>query len=73
MRENLTIEELGLSVRQYNCLKREGINTLKELKEMTVDDLLKVRNLNKRNIDDLIEKGYININMMIEQQKRNEG
>lgn len=71
MSENLPIEELDLSVRQYNCLKRAGINTVKELKEMTVDDLLKVRNLSKRNIYDLIEKGYIN--MMIEQQKRNEG
>lgn len=65
------IEKLSLSVRQYNCLKRAGINTVKELKEMTVDDLLKVRNLSKRNIYDLIEKGYID--MMIEQSKRNEG
>lgn len=56
MSENLPIEELDLSVRQYNCLKRAGINTVKELKEMTVDDLLKVRNLNKNNIYDLIEK-----------------
>lgn len=53
------IEDLDLSVRQYNCLKRANINTSKELMQHTKETLLKVRNLNERNIDDLIEKGYV--------------
>ena len=41
----MTIEELDLSVRSYNCLKRAGINTVKELTDRTVSDMMKVRNL----------------------------
>lgn len=55
----IPIEFLDLSVRQYKCLKREGINTDKELKKYTKEDLLKVRNLSKWNVEDLLEKGYI--------------
>ena len=55
----IPIEFLDLSVRQYKCLKREGINTYKELSKYTKQDLLKVRNLSKWNVEDLLEKGYI--------------
>lgn len=44
----MTIEELDLSVRSYNCLKRAGINTVEELTEKTEDDMMKVRNLGKK-------------------------
>ena len=41
----MTIEELDLSVRSYNCLKRAGINTVEELISKTAEDMMKVRNL----------------------------
>ena len=41
----MTIEELDLSVRSYNCLKRAGINTVQELANKTEEDMMKVRNL----------------------------
>jgi len=46
----MTIEELDLSVRSYNCLKRAGINTVHELTEKTMDDMMKVRNLGKKSL-----------------------
>ena len=46
----MTIEELDLSVRSYNCLKRAGINTVQELTERTMDDMMKVRNLGKKSL-----------------------
>ena len=57
--KDIPIEDLDLSIRQYNCLKKANINTDKELREHTKETLLKVRNLSERNIDDLIEKGYV--------------
>ena len=51
-----TIEELDLSVRSYNCLKRAGINTIADLLDKTIDDLGKVRNLGKKSIDEIEEK-----------------
>lgn len=51
--EDITLEELALSVRSYNCLKRAGMNTLRELSEMTFDELCNVRNLGKRSIDEI--------------------
>ena len=51
--EDITLEELELSVRSYNCLKRAGMNTLRELSEMTFDELCNVRNLGKRSIDEI--------------------
>ena len=44
----ITLEELDLSVRSYNCLKRAGINTVEDLSEKTYEDMLKVRNLGKK-------------------------
>jgi DNA-directed RNA polymerase subunit alpha len=52
----MTIEELDLSVRSYNCLKRAGINTVQELTERTIDDMMKVRNLGKKSLEEVQEK-----------------
>lgn len=52
----MTIEELDLSVRSYNCLKRAGINTVEELTQKTDDDMMKVRNLGKKSLEEVGEK-----------------
>ncbi|SHD75448.1 DNA-directed RNA polymerase subunit alpha [Schnuerera ultunensis] len=52
----MTVEELDLSVRSYNCLKRAGINTVDELTQKTEDDLMKVRNLGKKSLEEIQEK-----------------
>lgn len=52
----MTIEELDLSVRSYNCLKRAGINTVEELTEKTEEDMMKVRNLGKKSLEEVIQK-----------------
>ena len=53
---SVPIEELELSVRAFNCLKRADINTLDQLVEKSVDELGRVRNLGKKSIDEIIEK-----------------
>ena len=52
----MTIEELDLSVRSYNCLKRAGINTVEELANKSEDDMMKVRNLGKKSLEEVIHK-----------------
>ena len=52
----MTIEELDLSVRSFNCLKRAGINTVQELTEKTEDDMMKVRNLGKKSLEEVQHK-----------------
>src|SRR5690606_1417683 len=52
----MTIEELDLSVRSYNCLKRAGINTVEELTRRTEEDMMKVRNLGKKSLQEVKEK-----------------
>lgn len=52
----MTIEELELSVRSFNCLKRAAINTVEELTQKTEDDMMKVRNLGKKSLDEVKEK-----------------
>ena len=52
----MTIEELDLSVRSFNCLKRAGINTVEDLANKTQDDMIKVRNLGKKSLDEVIAK-----------------
>ena len=52
----MTIEELELSVRSSNCLKRANINTVEELTEKSEDDMLKVRNLGKKSLDEVKNK-----------------
>lgn len=49
----MTIEELDLSVRSYNCLKRAGINTVQELASKTEQDMIKVRNLGRKSLDEV--------------------
>ncbi|MBM7624009.1 DNA-directed RNA polymerase subunit alpha [Sporohalobacter salinus] len=51
-----TIEELDLSVRSSNCLKRAGIDNVEELTEQTEDDLMKVRNLGKKSLQEIKDK-----------------
>ena len=51
-----TIEELYLSVRAYNCLKRAGIDTVEQLKKMNEEELMKVRNLGRKACDEVLEK-----------------
>lgn len=53
---DMTIEELDLSVRSYNCLKRAGIQTVQELCSKTEDDMVKVRNLGKKSLKEIKEK-----------------
>lgn len=52
----MTIEELDLSVRSYNCLKRAGINTVEELTLKNPEDMIKVRNLGKKSLEEVIHK-----------------
>ncbi|MHC1685654.1 MAG: DNA-directed RNA polymerase subunit alpha [Clostridiaceae bacterium] len=52
----MTIEELDLSVRSYNCLKRAGINTVQELTEKSMEDMMKVRNLGKKSLEEVEHK-----------------
>lgn len=52
----MTIEELDLSVRSYNCLKRAGINTVEELTQRTEEDMIKVRNLGRKSLEEVENK-----------------
>ena len=52
----MTIEELDLSVRSFNCLKRAGINTVEDLINKTEDDMMKVRNLGRKSLEEVIGK-----------------
>ncbi|OZM55929.1 DNA-directed RNA polymerase subunit alpha [Lottiidibacillus patelloidae] len=49
----MTIEELDLSVRSYNCLKRAGLNTVQELAQKTEEDMMKVRNLGRKSLEEV--------------------
>ncbi len=51
-----TIEEMDLSVRSYNCLKRANINTVEDLINKTEDDMMKVRNLGRKSLEEVIQK-----------------
>ena len=52
----MSIDELELSVRSYNCLKRAGINTVEELTNKTSDDMMKVRNLGRKSLEEVLAK-----------------
>ena len=52
----MTIEELDLSVRSYNCLKRAGINTVEELTQKTEEEMMKVRNLGRKSLEEVQQK-----------------
>ena len=53
---DLTIDELDLSVRSFNCLKRAGINTVEDLTNKTEEDMMKVRNLGRKSLEEVIAK-----------------
>lgn len=53
---DMTIEELDLSVRSYNCLKRAGINTVFELTQKSEEDMMKVRNLGRKSLEEVEQK-----------------
>ena len=52
----MNIDELELSVRSYNCLKRAGINTVEELTNRTSEDMMKVRNLGRKSLEEVLAK-----------------
>lgn len=52
----MTIEELDLSVRSFNCLKRAGINTVEDLTNKTEEDMMKVRNLGRKSLEEVVQK-----------------
>ena len=52
----MNIDELELSVRSYNCLKRAGINTVEELTNRTPEDMMKVRNLGRKSLEEVLAK-----------------
>ena len=53
---DLTIDELDLSVRSFNCLKRAGINTVEDLINKSEEDMMKVRNLGRKSLEEVIAK-----------------
>lgn len=53
---DMTIEELDLSVRSFNCLKRAGINTVEDLITKSEDEMMKVRNLGRKSLEEVMEK-----------------
>lgn len=52
----MTIEELDLSVRSFNCLKRAGINTVEDLTNRSEEDMMRVRNLGRKSLDEVVAK-----------------
>ena len=52
----MTIEDLELSVRSFNCLKRAGISTVEDLTSKSISDMMKVRNLGKKSLDEVTNK-----------------
>ena len=51
----MTIEELDLSVRSFNCLKRAGINTVEDLVSKSEDEMMKVRNLGRKSLEEVLK------------------
>ena len=52
----MTIEDLDLSVRSFNCLKRAGINTVEDLINKSEEDMMKVRNLGRKSLDEVVAR-----------------
>ena len=53
---SMTIEEMDFSVRSFNCLKRAGINTVEDLISKSEDDMMKVRNLGRKSLEEVVNK-----------------
>ncbi len=65
----MTIEELDLSVRSFNCLKRAGINTVEDLTSKTEEEMMKVRNLGRKSLEEVIEKLHsLNLRLIDEEE-----
>ncbi len=64
---DMTIEELDLSVRSYNCLKRAGINTVEELIRRSEDEMMKVRNLGKKSLEEVQHK-LVDLNVKLREE-----
>ncbi len=65
----MTIEELDLSVRSFNCLKRAGINTVEDLTSKTEEEMMKVRNLGRKSLEEVIEKLHsLNLHLIDEEE-----
>ena len=56
--QSMAIEDLDLSVRSYNCLKRAGIQTVEELTQRSEEEMMKVRNLGKKSLKEVKDKIY---------------
>ena len=68
----MTIEELDLSVRSFNCLKRANINTVEDLIHMTEEDMMKVRNLGKKSLEEVNNKlNAMGLSLMKEEEQGN--
>ena len=52
----MTIEELDMSIRSFNCLKRAGIDTVEDLISKREEDMIKVRNLGRKSLEEIIQK-----------------
>lgn len=55
-KNDVKIEDMDLSVRTYNCLKRAGLFTLSQLSELSYEDFTNIRNLGKRHVNEIIDK-----------------
>lgn len=64
---DMTIEELDLSVRSYNCLKRAGINTVEELIRRSEDEMMKVRNLGRKSLEEVQQK-LVELNVKLREE-----
>ena len=54
--DDMKIEELDFTVRSYNCLKKAGVNTIGDLGKMTYAELLKIKNLGRKSLNEIIDK-----------------
>mgnify|MGYP002750045914 FL=1 len=54
--EDMKIEELDFTVRSYNCLKKAGVNTISDLTSMSYIELLKIKNLGRKSLNEIIDK-----------------
>ena len=67
---DMTIEELDLSVRSFNCLKRAGINTVADLVNTTEEDMMKVRNLGRKSFEEVVKK-MADLNLTLPKEDNN--
>ena len=65
---DMQVEELDLSVRSYNCLKRDNINTVQELVNKTDSEMMKVRNLGKKSLEEVKNK-LAELNLFLKEEE----